>query len=220
MAHDEDLAAAVALIAPLLGGQGGLGSRIAALEADLAGANGEGAAAVVAAHGVTPATFSASLLVREELATSGPASANHVNTTTPGTTKSKSPSATASPNRMSTAISRPYESERAISQQTGSPPPLLAGQRERDGAAVEHLSEQAGGRLDDEADQERHRRQVQDLVHVAHVDLAGAIRERAEQPDRDEHEDSEHEQEAGLPPERDQRLPVDPLGGHEAGHSR
>ena len=67
MAHDEDLAAAVALIAPLLGGQGGLGSRIAALEADLAGANGEGAAAVVAAHGVTPATFSASLLVREEL---------------------------------------------------------------------------------------------------------------------------------------------------------
>ena len=158
--------------------------------------------------------------VSSSISTSGPASENHVNTTTPGTTKSNSPSATASPNRMSTAISRPYESERAISRETGSPPPLLAGQRERDGAAVEHLSEQAGGRLDDEADHERHRRQVQDLVDMAHVDLAGAIRERAEQPDRDEHEDSKHEQEAGLPPERRQRLPVDPLRGHEAGHSK
>ncbi len=36
--------------------------------------------------------------------------------------------------------------------EAGSSPPLLARQRERDGATVEHLSEQAGGRLDDEAD--------------------------------------------------------------------
>src|SRR4051812_21993642 len=67
MAHDEDLPTAVALIAPLLGAPGGLGQRIAALEADLVGRNGETAAAVVAAHGLTPATFSASLLVREGL---------------------------------------------------------------------------------------------------------------------------------------------------------
>lgn len=67
MAEDEDLAAAVALIAPLLGAPGGLGQRIAALEGDLAGKNGEAAAAVVAAHGLTPAAFSASLVVREEL---------------------------------------------------------------------------------------------------------------------------------------------------------
>ncbi|MEI2702215.1 MAG: hypothetical protein V9E83_07420 [Baekduia sp.] len=67
MAPDDDLAAAVALIAPLLGGPGGLGQRIAALESDLAGRNLETTAAVVAAHGLTPATLSACLLVREEL---------------------------------------------------------------------------------------------------------------------------------------------------------
>lgn len=67
MAQDEDLAAAVALIAPLLGVPGGLGQRVAALESDLAGRNRETTAAVVAAHGLTPATFSACLLVREEL---------------------------------------------------------------------------------------------------------------------------------------------------------
>jgi hypothetical protein len=67
MPEDGDLATAVALIAPLLGAPGGLGQRIAALERDLAGKTGETSAAVVAAHGLTPATFSASLLVREEL---------------------------------------------------------------------------------------------------------------------------------------------------------
>ena len=67
MAGDQDLAAAVALIAPLLGAPGGLGRRIAALEIDLAGKKRDTAAAIVAAHGLTPATFSASLLVREEL---------------------------------------------------------------------------------------------------------------------------------------------------------
>jgi hypothetical protein len=65
--RDDDLATAVALVAPFLGAPGGLGQRIAALERDLAGKNGETAAAVVAAHGLTAATFSASLLVREEL---------------------------------------------------------------------------------------------------------------------------------------------------------
>lgn len=65
--RDEDLATAVALIARFLGAPGGLGQRIAALERDLAGKNGETAATVVAAHGLTEATFSASLLVREEL---------------------------------------------------------------------------------------------------------------------------------------------------------
>src|SRR4051812_26945961 len=67
MAEDEDLAAAVALIAPLLGAPGGFGERIAALERDLVGKKRETAAEVVAANGLTPATFSASLLVREEL---------------------------------------------------------------------------------------------------------------------------------------------------------
>ncbi|HEX8105749.1 MAG TPA: hypothetical protein VF533_24250 [Solirubrobacteraceae bacterium] len=67
MAGDEDLATAVALIAPLLGAPGGLGKRIAALETDLAGQSGETAAGVVASHGLTAATFAASLLVREEL---------------------------------------------------------------------------------------------------------------------------------------------------------
>src|SRR4051812_21868055 len=67
MAEDGDLAVAVALITPLLGTAGGLGQRIAALEGDLAGKGGEAAGAVVAAHGLTPAMFSASLLVREEL---------------------------------------------------------------------------------------------------------------------------------------------------------
>ena len=67
MPEVEDLAAAVALIAPLLSAPGGLGQRIASLEGDLAGKNGEAAATVVAAHGLTPATFSASLVIREEL---------------------------------------------------------------------------------------------------------------------------------------------------------
>src|SRR3954447_14675259 len=67
MADDQDLGAAVALIAPLLGGTGGLGQRIAALEQALAKKDRDAVAAVVASHGLTPATLSASLLVRENL---------------------------------------------------------------------------------------------------------------------------------------------------------
>src|SRR3712207_652845 len=67
MPADEELAAAVAVIAPLLSGPGGLGHRIAALEKDLAGKTGDASAAVVAAHGLTSATFTASLVIREEL---------------------------------------------------------------------------------------------------------------------------------------------------------
>lgn len=67
MADDPDLATAVVLIAPLLGAAGGLGQRIAALERDLTGTTGERTGLVVAEHGLTSETFSASLLVREEL---------------------------------------------------------------------------------------------------------------------------------------------------------
>ena len=67
MTSDEDLAKAVALIVPLLGAPGGLGKRIAALEADLTGLDGVAATSVVASHGLTPETYSASLLVREKL---------------------------------------------------------------------------------------------------------------------------------------------------------
>ena len=52
---------------PLLGGVGGLGRRIAALENELVGTDREEVASVVASHGFTPETFSASLLIREEL---------------------------------------------------------------------------------------------------------------------------------------------------------
>lgn len=67
MTESETLAAAVALVAPLLGGAGGLGQRIAALENDLVGADRETAAVFVASHGLTPETLAASLVIREEL---------------------------------------------------------------------------------------------------------------------------------------------------------
>ena len=67
METEQDLADAVALIAPLLGGAGGLGQRIAALESELAGKDRQAIASIVAAHGLAPATLSASLFVRENL---------------------------------------------------------------------------------------------------------------------------------------------------------
>lgn len=67
MPPDDALAQAVALIAPLLDGPGGLGQRIAALEHDLAGKDRDSVAAIVSSHGVAPDTLAASLLTRESL---------------------------------------------------------------------------------------------------------------------------------------------------------
>jgi hypothetical protein len=54
MSAEDDLAGAVALIAPLLSGAGGLGQRIAALENDLAGKDRDSIATVVLSHGLGP----------------------------------------------------------------------------------------------------------------------------------------------------------------------
>lgn len=67
MTAEEDLAAAVAVITPWLGGADGLGQRIAALENELAGKDRDAVATVVASHGLASATLAASLLVREQL---------------------------------------------------------------------------------------------------------------------------------------------------------